>query len=178
MTELMIKSGRDRFLSQAGGIEKLTRVKPAFNKFWDQVDRSEDGTTCWLWMGRTDPRGFGVFFHRGRSQQAHRFSYENRVGPIPEGQRLFQLCKTNRCVNPYHLRPGRGPKDKAEFIKAFNLQNRQPPVQVVHPSGLSASKVRVAKNLSKAGLSNEKIAARFGVNEAVITDTLTEKAHD
>lgn len=38
-----------------------------------------------------------------RNQPAHRWAYENLVGPIPEGLVIDHLCRNKRCVNPDHL---------------------------------------------------------------------------
>lgn len=74
---------------------------------------------CWLWTGpHGTSDGYG-HFQPGpgqRKQMAHRWSYENLKGPIPEGQQIDHLCHTQdescpggrdcphrRCVNPDHL---------------------------------------------------------------------------
>lgn len=60
--------------------------------------------SCWLWQGRLDNRGYGVFTCYGQ-HMAHRFVYEYLVGPIPEGLQLDHLCCVKDCVNPDHLEP-------------------------------------------------------------------------
>lgn len=56
---------------------------------------------CWNWTGRLDAWGYGRLGRRG----AHRASYIERVGPIPEGLVLDHLCNNPRCINPDHLEP-------------------------------------------------------------------------
>lgn len=68
------------------------------NRFWSKVDRSGD---CWLWMGTRGPSGYG--YYSGR--RAHRLSYEDMVGPIPDGLVMDHLCRNPPCVNPAHLEP-------------------------------------------------------------------------
>ena len=71
-------------------------------QFWHRVDfDGDDG--CWLWTAGTDGR-YGIFQIR-RSIKAHRFAYEDEVGPIPDGLVLDHLCAVKRCVNPAHLEP-------------------------------------------------------------------------
>lgn len=36
---------------------------------------------------------------------AHRFAYEDIVGPILEGLTIDHLCRVRHCVNPAHLEP-------------------------------------------------------------------------
>lgn len=40
-----------------------------------------------------------------RRQAAHRYSWEEANGPVPEGLELDHLCRTPACVRPDHLEP-------------------------------------------------------------------------
>lgn len=69
-------------------------------RFWAKVDKSGE---CWLWTGVTNAGGYGRFTIGYSNIMAHRWSYENAVGPIPEGLQIDHLCSVKRCVNPEHL---------------------------------------------------------------------------
>lgn len=71
-------------------------------KFWAKVLPVDDG--CWLWTGAT-LRGYGTYMRAGGAYIAHRYAYEDRVGPIPTGLDLDHLCRCRTCVNPDHLEP-------------------------------------------------------------------------
>jgi len=73
--------------------------------FWSKVSIGTEGG-CWFWMG-TKAGGYGRFYNpaQRRVVPAHRFAYENRIGPIPEGLTLDHLCRNRSCVNPKHLEP-------------------------------------------------------------------------
>lgn len=62
-------------------------------------------TGCWEWTASLTTVGYAKFFADGRLNTAHRYSYENVVGPIPEGLQLDHLCRVRHCVNPAHLEP-------------------------------------------------------------------------
>lgn len=76
-------------------------------RFWSRVDKTD---TCWNWIGggvRTTD-GYGRFQAETGDPckvQAHRWSYERLVGPIPNGMQLDHLCRNRACVNPDHLEP-------------------------------------------------------------------------
>ena len=67
------------------------------------IPSTSDG--CMLWVGARDGRGYGDFYYNGSVGQAHRYSYEYFVGPIPKGLALDHLCRTPLCVRPDHLEP-------------------------------------------------------------------------
>ena len=68
-----------------------------------------DSSGCWVWQANTSKDGYGHIAKRvnGETVQslAHRTSYEEFVGPIPDGLQLDHLCRNRRCVNPQHLEP-------------------------------------------------------------------------
>jgi excisionase family DNA binding protein len=77
--------------------------KPEAERFWAKVDKTD---TCWNWTASTRS-DYGRFSlgHRKQLVQAHRWSYENLVGPIPDGLQIDHLCRNRKCVNPAHLEP-------------------------------------------------------------------------
>lgn len=84
--------------------------KPLRRRFLEKVLYATDGSGCWLWQGYIDPSGYGRFQRgRGLSPMAHRYSYEEFIGPIPDGLQLDHVkargCVHRHCVNPEHLEP-------------------------------------------------------------------------
>jgi len=71
-------------------------------KYWINVVVVED---CWEWVGHSDRDGYGRWHVGGKYYLAHRFSYEQNVGPIPDGLTIDHLCRNRRCVKPSHLEP-------------------------------------------------------------------------
>ena len=72
--------------------------------FWAKVDKTE---TCWLWTaartGRNGQYGnFGIGYPK--VMLAHRWSYQNAYGQIPEGMQIDHVCRVTLCVRPSHLR--------------------------------------------------------------------------
>ncbi|MGH2798334.1 MAG: HNH endonuclease signature motif containing protein [Thermoleophilaceae bacterium] len=81
----------------------MKTYKPLHQRFLDKI-AVDPATGCWLWQARLDASGYGRFNRGpGLSPLAHRYAYEQYVGPIPTGRQLDHLCRTRRCVNPQHL---------------------------------------------------------------------------
>lgn len=74
-------------------------------RFWNKTRQSANG--CWLWVGCTVNGGYGRFAMTQvtRNRMAHRISYEELIGIIPDGLELDHLCRNRACVNPSHLEP-------------------------------------------------------------------------
>lgn len=72
------------------------------DRFWDKV-AADPNTGCWHWMAGTNPRGYGKFSLDGETLYAHRLSYVDAKGPVPEGLELDHRCRIKSCCNPNHL---------------------------------------------------------------------------
>lgn len=60
-------------------------------------------TGCWAWQGTRINGAYGQFWDGKRQVYAHRWAYEQFVGPIPDGHQVDHLCRVPPCVNPAHL---------------------------------------------------------------------------
>lgn len=74
-------------------------------RFWDKVEKRQDG--CWIWVagGITSSGGarYGSFWIRGHMYLAHRVSWSMSHVRIPDGLQLDHRCHNTLCVNPAHL---------------------------------------------------------------------------
>lgn len=89
---------------------QLGRVhRPAMDRFIEKTMTTDE--ECIVWTGGLNGAGYGQFYVGRTSTKstgkgyAHRWSYEQFVGPIPEGMHLDHLCRNRACVNPDHLEP-------------------------------------------------------------------------
>lgn len=86
------------------GDPTITNRRPLEERFFDRVQKADDG--CWLWTGFINHGGYGRFsISHTQGVMAHRWAYEHWVGPIPDGLTIDHLCRVTRCVNPEHLEP-------------------------------------------------------------------------
>ncbi len=79
--------------------------KSSAERFWEKVDADGD---CWIWTSSLNPAGYGTFSDKAKQSapnKAHRWAWEELIGPIPPGLQLDHLCRVRRCVNPDHLEP-------------------------------------------------------------------------
>lgn len=89
--------------------------EPIMERFMRYIAIQSNG--CWLWTGNLIKKGYGRFQVSVMAREAHRVSYENFIGQIPdkigldhechrpEECRGGNYCHHRRCVNPYHLKP-------------------------------------------------------------------------
>lgn len=84
---------------------------PPMTRFMRKIDR-ENEAGHWLWTGvraGAPPHEYGYFRPGSRSTDpkvpAHRWIYEQTIGPIPDGLELDHVCRVKLCVNPAHMEP-------------------------------------------------------------------------
>ena len=79
----------------------------ALHRFRAKV-RANPDTKCREWTaartGGSDGKHYGAFRFNGKVGYAHRFAWEARRGPIPDGLTVDHLCRNTLCVFVRHLR--------------------------------------------------------------------------
>lgn len=60
-------------------------------------------STCTVWVGATNNKGYGLISVSGTVKLAHRVAYEAAFGPIPDGLIIDHKCRVRCCVKPEHL---------------------------------------------------------------------------
>jgi hypothetical protein len=123
-------------------------------RFFAHVRR---GPSCWIWIGATDPDGYGVMADGPRTRGAHRVSYELHCRPIPPGALIMHSCDVPACVNPAHLRVG----TKRTNAKDMTDKGRR-------ASKLTPAKVAAIRSRAADGETAEDLGRIFGVHATTI----------
>lgn len=79
------------------------KPRPAVDRVAEKIALTDSG--CIEWIAYIESNGYARIWLDGKNVQAHRWSYEYHVGPIPEGLHIDHLCRNRACVNPVHLEP-------------------------------------------------------------------------
>lgn len=103
------------------------KKRDPLDRFIEKTQISEthsyNGTPCIDWTAYLNEDGYGTFKVAGKVLKAHRFSYEQFVGPIPTSLQIDHLCRRRNCVNPDHIEPVTSGENsrRGETIAAANL---------------------------------------------------------
>ena len=149
------------------------------DRFWKKVTKPAD-SSCWLWSGATNRRGYGVFHvEPGVTESAHRFSYKlahpyTKVGPK---SKLFVLhaCDNRLCVNPAHLRPGSAAQNSRDMVKRG--RTALPSGKAHGNAKLTWAIVRGIRRNYKGGWGAIRaLRAQYGVSKETIKDILAGRS--
>lgn len=135
---------------------------------WTEVEGPLD-TPCWEFDGPRNQKNYGVFEALRGTFYSHRLSYEVNVGPIPKDQHVLHSCDNPPCVNPGHLRAGTNAEnsqdrmDRGRHVALRGEENGH--------SRLTWTQVREIR--SSTGISQRKLAARYGVTKYAVQAVLS-----
>lgn len=167
-----IKGEPRRFLA---GHQARPRT-PLPDRFWSRADR--EGDECWLWRGRRNAHGYGVFDAsevRSGPILAHRLAYELERGPIPDGMIVCHACDTPACVRPDHLFLGTQQDNLADMDRKNRrrtgaLRGAANPI-----AKLTEDAVRDLRDRYRAGESVSALARAFGIHRKTVADIVQGK---
>lgn len=129
-------------------------------RFLDKVKQVETG--CHEWQAGQARGGYGKYQDAGKTVTAHRFAYENFVGPIGS-MHVLHKCDNRKCVNPEHLFLG----TNADNIADMDAKGRR-----VHTTKVTLEMASQIKAMRAERYSQQYIADHFGVSQGLVSRLL------
>jgi hypothetical protein len=132
-------------------------------RFWSKVNKIEDG--CWEWASNKNNMGYGRFSLGSviGKKLAHRLSYEEANGPIPNGMHICHKCDNPACVNPDHLFAGTRSDNMTDSAKKGRTWNMRL---------ADASVIALLKDYI-SGMSREAMGKKYGIATCSVDDFTT-----
>lgn len=126
-------------------------------RFLSKVKRAESG--CHEWQAGLARGGYGKF-QLGRTMHAHKAAFLLFKGSIPSGMCVMHSCDNRLCVNPDHLSLG----TNADNVRDMDSKNRRGT-----KCTLTRQQAEEVKALLAAGMSQQKVADRFGIHQTAVS---------
>lgn len=130
----------------------------------------EPNSGCWLWVGSTCHKGYGLIFFKTRQKTAHRVSWQLFRGEIPSPLWVLHKCDTPACVNPDHLYLGDVKRNVLDAMERGRLKN--PPLHVGeahHFTRLTEKIVQEIRQRYATGkIGQRDLAQQYGVRQSSI----------
>lgn len=130
-----------------------------------------DNKGCWIWEAALYRSGYGAFSVKGKSIQAHRWSWSwFNDAAVPDGLWVLHRCDKRQCVNPRHLYVG----DRYQNAKDVRERSNHNKGENNHSAKLTADKVRLIRMVYPY-ITMRELGKMFGVHEATIADVIKQR---
>lgn len=133
-------------------------------RFWDKVE-IKGPNDCWIWTSDKVHDGYGTFNIDGRTTRAHRIAFYFQNGPFPPELHVCHRCDVRDCVNPAHLFLGNDFDNMGDAA----AKGRIPKGSRNANSRLKETDIPKIREMLGKGISQDRIAACFGVNQSTIS---------
>jgi hypothetical protein len=133
---------------------------PLFDKIERNITRIPE-SGCWIWMSTIEKSGYGRVCSGKKPFYAHRVSYEQKHGPIPNGMMALHHCDVKCCVNPDHIFVGTQQDNMTDKVR----KNRQAKGINHGNAKLTEDQVREIKSSSETSI---KLSAKFNYSASMI----------
>lgn len=142
----------------------------ALDRFTDCYVPNESG--CWIWKGKLDKDGYGVFNLNRSPHGAHRISWTLFRGEIPLRISVLHVCDVRRCCNPDHLFLGTHQDNMTDMVKKGRTNS--PRGEKCGGSKLSEMQVREIRKKSSTR-SGQSLSIEFSVSQSAISRIINGK---
>jgi hypothetical protein len=89
----------------------------------------------------------------GKTRTGHKWFWEQKNGPVPEGLDLDHLCKVRHCVNPDHMEAVLPIKNKRRGLVATLKEEDIPVIEQRYRNGESQYKIAVSYGVYQSCIS-------------------------
>jgi hypothetical protein len=146
-------------------------------RFWSLVNKDgplADPSTgvksrFWLWRGSTNDQSYGRFWVGDKRYQVSRFAWMCKGKPDPGKLTVSTRCLHKLCVRHQYLR------SRAEIVAS--LAPLQRAGEDSHLARLTSKQVILMRKLyGKGGITQAKLAVRFGLSTGQVTKFLARRS--
>lgn len=127
---------------------------------------------CIEWQGAKDANGYGRLTLQQRQLYAHRWTWEQAFGAIPEGLCVCHHCDNPSCINLDHLFVGTHADNMADRQQKGRSRGGGAHGAAQHLAKLTDDQVREIRESTE---SQTALAKRYGVSQGTISNIVLRK---